>query len=211
MNLLKHRLCALAAGAALAVPGFAVAAPDLVANGSFEDVPFSLGSSSFCYTALDCAGAVPSWSGDFVLMQSTSSFWNATPNTPADQYQIGLQGEGSYVQQQVSFTAPGFYQLSWFDAGRSNISGNQVYAVSIAGMVSSNFTITGQAWGPQSFLFRVDTAGVETLRFEGYTPGNHTTFIDNISLVTAVPEPSTWAMAIVGLAASAAATRRRRT
>jgi hypothetical protein len=211
MNLLKHRLCALAAGAALAVPGVAGAATDLVANGSFENVPFSLGSGSFCYTGLDCAGAVPSWSGAFVLMQSTSSPWSATPNTPADQYHVGLQGDGSYFEQQISFAAPGFYQLSWYDAGRSNISGNQIYAASLAGMVSSNFTTTGQAWGPQSFLFYVDTAGVQTLRFQGYVAGDNTTFIDNISLVSAVPEPSTWAMAIAGLAASVAVARRRRT
>ena len=213
MNLHKHRLCALAVGVALAVPGLAGAATDEIGNGSFEEVPFSLGGNSYCYTAFApaCAGALPSWSGNFVLMQSTSSPWGATPNTPADQYHVGLQGEGSYVEQQVSFTAPGLYRLSWFDAGRSNASGDQAYTASIAGTVFSGFTTTGQAWGRQSFLFSVGTTGLETLRFEGYSAGDNTSFIDNISLITAVPEPSTWAMAIVGLAASAAMARRRKT
>ena len=64
-------------------------------------------------------------------------------------------------------------------------------------------------WKSGGFAF-VGTGNVETIRLTATNGGNAGVFFDNISVSTAVPEPATWAMMIMGFGVAGALLRRRR-
>ena len=59
-------------------------------------------------------------------------------------------------------------------------------------------TASGSDFTLESIMADV-VAGTNTLTFIGLAAGDHTAFIDNVSVMT-VPEPSTWAMMLLGIA-----------
>jgi len=196
----------VAASAALSMGGAAQAA-NLVTNGSFEDPGFALPAGSYCYLGgpYDC-GSVNGWSGYFPLMLSTSGPWG-NPNTPAGDVLIGIQG-GSYAEQTLNLAA-GTYTLSWIDAGRGNYGGpTETYQVVVGGNLMSVESVNyGAPWTAKSLTFTA--TGATVLRFAGQTNYDATAFIDNV-VVTAVPEPGTYALLMAGLGLMGLVARRRK-
>jgi hypothetical protein len=131
-------------------------------------------------------------------MSTSSGPWGATPNTAADLFQIGLQRTSSFGQ--AITTSAGAYTLSWSDAGRNGYF-DETYQVSFGGNVLGTASVVaGQAWGTHSISF-ASAGGSQLLQFQGLTnDADATAFIDNVSLTTAVPEPSTWALMFAGVA-----------
>ncbi len=213
MKSFKLLTLALGLAASALTPAFAGLSNDLVANGSFEDSPPALSGSdgSYCYqnsATYQCNYLVPAWDGAMPVMSSTSGPWSATSDKPTDAIQIGLQND-SHISQSISILTPGLYTLSWSDAGRAGYN-EQSYAVAFGGVTLVTLTTTpGQAWGAHSVTFGA-LAGNQTLSFTGLnTWGDSTTFIDNISMTAAVPEPTTWALMLGGLIAVGSVARRR--
>jgi hypothetical protein len=213
MNPIRHLSSTVAVALCALAPAISFADPNLVANASFESVPFAMSGydGSYCYeggSIYACAGALPDWSGAFPIMTSQSGAWSATPDTASDHFQIGLQNN-SFIAQTIQIATPGSYTLTWSDAGRPYY-GNENYDVSFGSTtLATEGTYGGQAWGVHSVTFTA-TAGAQLLQFQGLnTTGDSTAFIDNISLTAAVPEPSSWVLMIAGIALGVSVVRRR--
>lgn len=188
----------LAAALALLLSSAAQADTNLVGNGSFEQSGYTLASGSYCYLGVpgqECGG-VPSWSGVFPLMLSSSSPWGV-PNTPYGNVLIGIQNNS--VAEQSLALAAGNYSLGWSDAGRANWgTGAEQYEVLFDGITLATESVAiGAAW--QSHTVGFTATGAGTLTFRGLnTGGDATAFIDGVS-VSAVPEPEVFAMMLLGL------------
>ncbi len=204
----KKILAAVAAAMVAMSTGASAQSTNLVVNGSFEDVSFSLPAGSYCYLGgpFEC-GTVTGWTGLFPLMASNSGPWG-NPNTSAGNYLIGIQGT-SHAEQTLTLTA-GTYTLAWSDAGRGNYGGpTETYQVIVGGNVLSTESVNyGAAWTNKSLTFT--TTGNTTLSFAGQTTSDSTAFIDNVSVTAAVPEPGTYAMLMAGLGLLGVLARRRK-
>lgn len=67
------------------------------------------------------------------------------------------------------------------------------------------------AFNDISFFFRANTAGSATFSLQDFGNDNVGVVVDNLSLdITAVPEPASWALMILGFASVGAAARRRK-
>ena len=196
----------------------AQASTNLLQNGSFEASSPASDSNSYCYTnyvgGVACHSVVPGWSGDFVLISADNGPWN-NPQGLGNSAAIdgstiaGIQNESS-LSQTISLAA-GSYTLSWVDTNRNGYGDNQTYDVKLNGSVLDTFsTQAGAAWAAHTLTFTVASAGLQTLSFAGQSlGGDRTSFIDNVQLVSAVPEPSDLAMALAGLAVVGSMMRRR--
>lgn len=195
------------------------ASTNLLQNGSFEaSSPASNQDGSYCYNSypsnVECGTAVPSWTGTFVLIAADSGPWGS-PQTIAGSALIdghavaGIQGNSS-LSQGVTLSA-GTYTLSWADTNRNGYY-NQFYDVLLGSVTLGSFsTAVGDAWTTRSLNFTVGTSGLQTLTFAGLERGgiDATSFIDNVQLTSAVPEPSDLALVLAGLAVVGSLARRR--
>lgn len=227
MNTTRNRLASCFATSLLALAALAgttqTAQANLLNNGSFEAAGPNLaaGGGSYCYLGyapLEC-GTLPGWTGTMPVMASTSGPWG-TPsnlgnwNAGFGNQQIGLQGSGSVLAQDVTLGTASRMTLSWFDAGRSNYNfGDQQYTVSFGGVDLGTFTTgTAQAWAEHTLSF--DVTGGGALQFRSLDVGSYdrTSFIDDVRLTavaTTVPEPQSLAMVLLGLAVVGAVSRRK--
>ncbi|MFZ5526786.1 MAG: PEP-CTERM sorting domain-containing protein [Pseudomonadota bacterium] len=219
MSALSTRIAALALPFALLTGLSAQASTNLLQNGSFEaSSTASSQDGSYCYnnfpSNVECGTAVPSWTGTFVLIAADSGPWgtpqNLGNNALIDGHVVaGIQGNSS-LSQSVSLSA-GSYTLSWVDTNRNGYD-NQFYDVLLGSVTLGSFSTTvGDAWTTRSLTFTVGTSGLQTLTFAGLERGgiDGTSFIDNVQLTSAVPEPSDLALVLAGLAVVGSVARRR--
>lgn len=205
----------LAAAAFLAAP-VAVSATSLV-DGSFEIKGAASSVTAYCYDGINTPGgpacAPGAWSGTGIIASGNGA-WGGT-TTPAGSYYAFVQGQGTLSQ---TFTADGngVGTVSWLDTNRSNTGGLQSYDVSIFDGTSTvslgSFTsAVGSFTARTSSSFALVSGTQYTLSFTGLSAEDRTSFIDDVALsVAAVPEPSTWAMLIIGFGMVGAAARRRK-
>ncbi len=211
----KSVLVLSALGAALA------AQAATVTNGSFEQPgSFSPGQSSYCYTSaavdinIQCTDSVPGWTGKFQLIAADSASWqtpNSRPNSGLIDGNVvaGLQVVSSLSQDLL--LSAGTYSLSWVDANRGGQADFQSYEVLLDTVSLGTFTTQqSQGWSQRSVTFTAG-AGIKTLSFLGLNPNNNdqTTFIDNVALTSAVPEPQSLALGLAGVGVAGALMRRR--
>lgn len=221
----------LAAGllAALAVPGTAARAA-VLSDGSFEAQGASIASGSWCYMGASVAGSAicgaGAWSGGGDgggIQDATNTAWPGIATTDGGKYYGFVQTQG-FLSQTFTVASAGDYVLNWLDAGRNaggGQSGNQAYDVILTNLanstvitLSSYATTTAQAWAAKSATATLAGGTSYKLTFQGKTTSDNTAFIDQVSLspasVTAVPEPSSWGLMMVGFGALAYVLRRRR-
>jgi hypothetical protein len=168
----------------------------------------------YCYDGMSfgngsCASTA-TWNGSGVVA-SHNGDWGGTAAQSGDYFAF-VQGSQT-LSQSFTIGTGGSFDLSWFDAGRTNNGGPQSYTVSLFDGLNSialgTFTTDHFDWIGQSSGKLALGAGNYTLTFQGLSNEDRTAFIDNVS-VAGVPEPAAWGMLIGGFGLAGAAMRRRR-
>ena len=119
----------------------------------------------------------------------------------------GYVGSGSEIVWSISGLTPGTYTLSFNEVG-SLIVPAETFSVSAFGSSPVSFT-PGSSYTTQTLSF-VASASSGDIDFVGVAVnGNQASAIDNL-IVAPVPEPSTWAMMILGFAGVGFMAYRRR-
>jgi len=196
-----------------------------IADGSFEtQAPAEIGANpGYCYGngggggAFECTDGNSPWfaaSGGGYQIE-TNSAWPGTP-TPDGSYYAFIQNGGS-VNQQFTATDTGMFMINFLVAGRDGtvMPGNEAYEVLLDGNpIFTDSTTTAQPFTSRTTNpFSLIAGNLYSLSFHGLnlTGGDNTAYIDAVSLVPAgVPEPSSWAMMLLGFAAIGIAARGKR-
>jgi hypothetical protein len=187
-------------------------AMQLVVGGDFENpvVPCSA-----CYQ-LDVTPTGWTGTGDLVTQGYAGSVSSGSGNQWFDLNPDVSAGTG--ISQVVHVIAGTAYDFSFLYNGGGGGTTTQI-AYSISGLLSGTVSTAaldvyhGSPWQKFDQLFTAGATNDVTLSFlpNGYWSGG---FIDNVSLSTqvtgAVPEPSTWAMMILGFAGVGFMANRRR-
>lgn len=194
-----------------------------IADGGFEtQAPAEIGGNpGYCYdndggAGPQCTHVGTPWEvfGGGGFQKEDNAAWPGTP-TPDGEYYAFIQNGGS-VNQQFTAAASGMFVLDFLEAGRNdaNFSGNQLYEVLLNGSpIFSGSTTSGQPFtAVTTDPFALIMGNLYSLSFHGMTlEGDQTAFIDDVRLSSAaIPEPSTWAMLLLGLGAVGFVMRRRR-
>jgi choice-of-anchor C domain-containing protein len=215
---MKRRLLTIAAATSICLCSSANAA--LFQNGSFEDGIANIGG----FTTLNAGDntSITGWTVGTGSIDYIGTYWTSANGSRS----LDLNGlvPGS-ISQTFDVTSGQAYQVT-FDLAGNPAGGPTAKTLTTsanATIVLSSFDTTGKdlsnmGWTPVSFNFTA-TGPTETLTFLSTTAGysGNSTYptafgpaLDNVS-VTAVPEPSTWAMMILGfLGVGLVAHRRKR-
>ncbi len=177
----------------LATPILASAAVDLVTNGSFEADSQANGT----------------WN-----LYSTLVGWNGSPNVELRNNVAGAAYDGanfveldthsnSSISQLLTGT-PGLYQLSfWYSArpGTGSDTNDLSFTLDGSTPVTVLSSIGGSShhnWHNYSAMFNFDGHGLLTFSATGKSD-SYGGSLDKISMISAIPEPKTYAMILVGL------------
>ncbi len=229
---MKSKLLGVSAALALlAAMSPASAAVNLLTNSGFDDVSVAAASAglSFPYVTLPNyaypggpggLGTVGSWTyvdgasgggGGLVGYPPVGEPHFEGPAPLSGNQYAFLQNNGS-LSQTFNSSGAGLTTISWNDAGRqSGGHGDQIYQVLLNSVVIGTFvTIDSQPFTFESVLGTL-VAGSNTLTFAGLTtlPADQTAFLEDVSVTSAVPELSTWAMMLIGFAGCGLITYRR--
>jgi hypothetical protein len=111
--------------------------------------------------------------------------------------------------QSVTSLSTGDYTVKFLLAGNMRNSPDQTVAVSIGGeTIDVTPTSNAQGYTPYELIFTNVSGPVE---FTDLGPSNQQgDLLDNVSVTTGVPEPASWAMLLMGMAAVGAGLRLRR-
>lgn len=188
---------------------------DYILNGGFEkptpsdfppsppNTPLYSNPPQYVYPGLGGTATYEHWTygpgSGLVNVDNPPNGWygNTPPAGFAGEQFAFLQGLGS-LSQTFSATT-GASTLSWLDAGRPNFgccNGLQSYQVYLNDQLIGNYNTQND----QPFTLHsasVNLLGTNTLEFVGLVNGDSTAFFDQVNLAP-VPEPSTWAMMILG-------------
>lgn len=216
------KLILAAAAMALATPALSA---ELVVNGGFEspltptgDFVQIDGGSSF--TGWDVAG------NDILLLNNSYAEDGLVFNANSGLNSLDITGRGNTGPNEISQTIPttvGQYVLSFFVGNASSTGGNGNYpdpssiGLSINGgptQIFTNSTDTTRGINWQKFSVNFMAEGSTLLTFINATPeGDSMAGLDDVSVTgfsSAVPEPSTWAMLMLGFGLAGAALRRKK-
>ena len=216
---MRKALLTAAAMAALASAPAAHAATELLVNGGFDDIGGATpeGWGGLTYYAGGPA-TLPGWTVEAgsVDLTDTNSAWGPAAS---GQYSLDINGWSQGTIAQSFGTVLGrLYTVSFaysrnpanapFTATASVSAGGEDLDVTALGDGSFG-GLSNMAWERASFTF-TGTGETETIRLASGIGGNAGVFFDDVSVSTAVPEPSSWAIAIMGFGLMGAALRRRR-
>lgn len=201
-------LAAAAAAVAMAAP--ATAAPTIV-NGSFETATVNPGSGFV--TLGNGSTAITGWVVGGLGIDYVGTYWQAAQGTRS----IDLSGndKGSISQLLTDLVIGQKYRVAFSLAGNPDGGGSTKVAVasdggSQTGVFSFSNTGTSRAnmgWQTQVFDFTA-TALTANLTFSASVNDPYGPALDNVS-ISAVPEPATWGLMILGFGAIGAFLRRR--
>ncbi len=130
----------------------------------------------------------------------------------------GGEVTGEIMNTAAFFLAAGSYTFSFDYSGNQRGAAASSFSAFISdGGANTPFSVTlgplasNAPWTTYSGTFSVLTAGNYNISFDQQAgPGNIGNLIDNVALRSAVPEPATWAMMILGFGLVGGAMRRRR-
>ena len=182
--------------------GVSPAHADVVFQTNFDTVPVPPGN----YVILPTVEGWIATAGDGIEVQN-----HAAGDPLSETNLVELDSNNNSAMSRL--IDPGSYILDFFYSARPNVpaSSNGI-DVLLNGV--SIFNITGDGgsgtvWLPQQVAF--SASGVSTLTFAATgTSDSLGGYLDNVQLSTAVPEPATWAMMLVGFAGIGFQIRRER-
>ena len=199
----------------LCAAGVVQAASIAVSDASFE----SHQVANYQYSP-QLSGYLPGWTfGPGTGLTPGNTDFNSPSNIPDGTQVAFLQGDGSNVSQAIDgFAAFTTYTVNLFIGTRfanGGYDGNADVGVSIDGTQIGQTTGLSSStyFSEYSYSFTVyNTPGTHSLSiFNISAPGDHTAFVDNVSIESVAPEPATFALfgiAILGLGVRFARTRR---
>jgi hypothetical protein len=205
------KIVKFAAAIGLAAIAFQANATNLVTNGSFEQV------------ANGGTQGAGSWS-----VYSSIPGWTGQPNIEVRDSIAGVAQDGSnfveldtdYVKNTNSsmfqnIAGTGAVKLSfWYSARPNTAAGTNLLSFALGNSTGSVLNNTGNNTGSHSWqqyvgYFNLDADGLTTLSFSaGGKQDSYGGSLDNV-VVTAVPEPETYALMLAGLGLVGAIARRR--
>ncbi len=211
--MLRNRMMAGASAAGIVIGGASLAQAAVVYQDSFESS--NVGAGLYLYsgdasfysnpsgTAVSAPGAT--FNG-FSGIQSNGSAWNFAP-VPDGTFGAFLQSyntnpdgnqAGAFELTLSGLTSGDTYTLSFSIAARSGY-GVDPFSVSLGADNLGSWTAPSTSWTLETVTFTYN--GAATLDFTGVPlgGGNSSVGIDDVTIAF-VPEPSTWAMLIAGLA-----------
>jgi hypothetical protein len=216
--MIRKIIIALAVTSAVAT---SAQAASLVVNGSFEMVPPTFDPAQKVYLAHSGTDTLYGWS----VADGPVSIRSPELIPPSDgEWSIDLAGyigqvpRGS-ISQTIATQAGQSYRLS-FDMGddpfnapatppRMRVTLGDVFTQDYE-FDDSTFQTVPYAWKTFTVDFTAQSSST-LLSFAGLIPGSDNIGLDNVSVeALGVPEPSTWAMLLVGFAGVGAAVRGRR-
>lgn len=223
------KLLACASGAALLlIAGSASAATNLITNGSFET------GDTFAWSYSGVGADLPGHKATIISYNNhdqypTGAFGELIPPDnsispspdPVGNYAAYFVADASHeTLSQDVFLDVGLYTIGfsvYVPFNGYNNSGNATFTGTVAGVNLANFTVDGSTpgvWKHYAGVANIKTAGTYTTTFaydSGAAPAGDFV-VDRAYIVAgnAVPEPSAWALMIVGFGAAGATLRSRR-
>ena len=198
----------LGTAAAVLLAGTAQGAVVLQSN--FDDIVVPSGS----YITINPPGSADGWTataGAGIEVQ------NHAAGTPLSETNLVELDSDNNSAMSVLLTAPGDYLLTFYYSARpgypASTNGIDVLLGDTLATSTSVFNVTGDGgvgtnWQPESVSFRITAPTLLSFAATG-TSDSLGGYLDNIMLST-VPEPSTWAMMLVGFGAMGLGMRRQR-
>jgi choice-of-anchor C domain-containing protein len=184
-----------------------------VSNGSFETATVDPGSTFIELYAVD--NSILDWTVDSGSIDYIGGYWPAEDGSRS----VDLSGNSiGSISQLISGTELGKEYTVTFWASKNPDGGDALRTgtVSFGGTAlpffySDSNTLADMMWEEYSYNF-VATGTSATLSFAADASGGccYGPALDNVSLAAAVPEPSTWAMMLVGFGAIGFGMRRRK-
>jgi hypothetical protein len=183
---------------------------NLLTNGSFESPAIGAGNYAFYYQG----DTMPGWTfggGDGQAALVDTNFWPSQDGNQALFFNTEGTAPNLTLSQTFSTTASQQYQVTFYQWAANGVaSGDMGFQVSANG--TTILTTATQSSAPTQWTVDFTATGSSTtLQFADISVNSDADLaLDNVAVVTAVPEPGTYA-AIAGLLSlSLAALRRRR-
>lgn len=198
--------------AALLALGASAASAQVITNGSFEAGAAMPGAGFVTVPALNST-AITGWTVGGAGVDYIGTYWQAADGERS--IDLSALRAGS-IAQAVETVVGRTYRVSFFLSGNPDGGlGQKVAVSSVSGSLPGIELYTvgpangrgNMLWEARNYRFTAfDTTS--TITFASATDTPFGPALDNVS-ITAVPEPSTWAMLLIGMGAVGVAARRK--
>jgi hypothetical protein len=198
------RIAVAVLGASTLVVAGGAGATNLIVNGDFS-TPNNGGSYSV-------TPSIPGWisnTSDGIEVGGSALYGLPCVNAACQNLEVNANTFGSVSQTVTGLTVGASYDLAYLYGGRSD-GGPQILDVSFGGAPVTSNTGSFSVFTPNNFRL-VANATSETLTFASEVTAGSPSYgneVTNVSL-SAVPEPASWALMLIGVAGLGAVTRRR--
>jgi choice-of-anchor C domain-containing protein len=210
---MKTIIVVIAVALMVAASSVAMAAGNLLTNGSFEDGNYQ-GDYNFQTIYSTDAQPITGWTVTSGSVDWINYYWQAADGHRS----LDMNGLGPATIQQTFAVSPNStYEVSFALAGNPDGGPTVKALLGIAGGSTQefDFDVTGASkgqmnWTQESFLFQSSASNLATLTFQSITPNSpYGPALDNVA-VTAVPEPGSILAACTVLGPVGFVFRRRR-